>query len=486
MFRKTSRAFCLLFALIICLSSLGGAFAAFTDEGLITYKTAVGVMHGAGVLSGYTDGSFNPKGSITREEAAKLVAFAVLGESGVQSLPRGETGFSDLPGDKWSAPYVAWAAENGIINGIGNGSFNPTGKVTGYQLAKMMLCAAGYGQKGEYSGASWELRTATDGFAKGIFTGIANADPSRSVTREEAALYIFNGISRIEQVVYNEALAKYLPADGTEEADNTIAAEVYGIIVEGKSSTVFSGILRESRANGGEQTVISGSSFDFPAELELVGHNVSVYTNGAEGIKFRVYYISDQSETVTLNGDIAGKEKFVDAFGEAPGISENLLVYDADGSLTEQTEIEGFSPYEFKAPAGNYVFFESELISYMPLIPEFGARIGEKQAGMPEIGGQHYSPTNIISIGSYSEGDVVLARLSGGRINIKKAYSLEGTLEKLERDSEGRLLATVDGHEYARSAIGNKSGLGIGEDKIGSACTVYFDSNFLFFAIETR
>ena len=50
----------------------------------------------------------------------------------------GPTGFSDVPQGRWDSPYVKWAAEKGIVNGVGNGRFNPTGNITTEQFAAIV------------------------------------------------------------------------------------------------------------------------------------------------------------------------------------------------------------------------------------------------------------------------------------------------------------------------------------------------------------
>jgi hypothetical protein len=111
----------------------------------------------------------------------------------------------------------------GIINGYGDGNFGPDDQVTANQLAKMLLCATGYGKDGEYTGSEWELNAAIDGYQKGIFTGSTAADFSFAATREEAALYIFNAMTKIEKVAFDTTTKLYVPVDGTPAVDNTLA-----------------------------------------------------------------------------------------------------------------------------------------------------------------------------------------------------------------------------------------------------------------------
>lgn len=50
--------------------------------------------------------------------------------------------FSDVDRDAWYAPYVEWAAENGIVNGMGSGRFTPDKAVTREELSVILaLCS---------------------------------------------------------------------------------------------------------------------------------------------------------------------------------------------------------------------------------------------------------------------------------------------------------------------------------------------------------
>ena len=66
---------------LICVSAWSAFAADFTDAGKIgeAYRTAVSEMTRRGVLNGYPDGSFQPGGTLTREEGAKIVTYMVLG-----------------------------------------------------------------------------------------------------------------------------------------------------------------------------------------------------------------------------------------------------------------------------------------------------------------------------------------------------------------------------------------------------------------------
>ena len=52
--------------------------------------------------------------------------------------------FSDVAQGQWYTDAVAWAAENGIVNGVGDGKFDPEGTVTREQMAAILYRYAQY------------------------------------------------------------------------------------------------------------------------------------------------------------------------------------------------------------------------------------------------------------------------------------------------------------------------------------------------------
>lgn len=82
----------------------------------------------------------------------------------MRPLPRlcpRQSDFSDVPASFWASKYIAFGVETGYINGRGDGTFDPDGQLTGYEWAKMLLCALGYDTKVEqFVGNSWAINVA--------------------------------------------------------------------------------------------------------------------------------------------------------------------------------------------------------------------------------------------------------------------------------------------------------------------------------------
>ena len=132
-------------ALVMSLSLLTVASAAeykdLTDKSEITYSEAVAVLNKLGIISGYEDGSFKPDTALNRAQAAKIICVMLLGKDASDALSL-KSNFTDVSG--WAESYIAYCASQGIVAGVGDGKFDPNGKLTGYQFAKMLLVALGY------------------------------------------------------------------------------------------------------------------------------------------------------------------------------------------------------------------------------------------------------------------------------------------------------------------------------------------------------
>ena len=237
--KTLKKTLCLVLALAICLSLGTVAFAAnakdYKDVADVdsTYYQAVETLVALGVINGTGDNALSPKATYTREEAAKIAVYLALGvEAGDQigkTLPQ-EDPFKDVSKDRWSAPYIAYCAKHGILDGVGNGNFEPTGKLTGYAWAKMLCCVLGYGQKDEFVGTDWAINVAKVAINRGIFTGDLSGAANTSISRQQAILYAYNALF-INRVALNGNTNQYIGDDyygegGGAYVNGTVNGEV--------------------------------------------------------------------------------------------------------------------------------------------------------------------------------------------------------------------------------------------------------------------
>ena len=99
----------------------------------VTYAYENGLMDGVGM------GLFAPNSETTR---AQLVT--ILHRLAGQPAPSGDSGFSDVETGTWYTDAVAWAAQNGIVNGVSDTQFAPGDDITREQLAVILYRYATY------------------------------------------------------------------------------------------------------------------------------------------------------------------------------------------------------------------------------------------------------------------------------------------------------------------------------------------------------
>ena len=185
----------LVLALAMALSLMTAAFAKdasdFTDYSKVTNKEAVDVMVAMGVFDGMNGTEFAPTGTLTREQAAKIITYMVMGKDAADKLTTSKAPFADVSADRWSAGAIAYCASEGIVSGVGNNKFNPTGELTGQEFGKMLLVALGYDAQIENMvGASWAINVSKLAVTAGLDTNLGSL--SAKMTREQAAQMAFN------------------------------------------------------------------------------------------------------------------------------------------------------------------------------------------------------------------------------------------------------------------------------------------------------
>jgi hypothetical protein len=162
------------------------------------------VVAAKGAIEGVGEGKFAPKSNVTRAEFAKMLirALNLENNSAVQS-------FSDVSSTAWYAPYVAVAAEKGIITGRSAAKFDPNATITRAEMATMISRAlksinpdvkTDSTAINKFTDAAKISASLRDGvaFAAGHNLVIGNAgkfNPNDTATRAEAAVIIYRTIN---------------------------------------------------------------------------------------------------------------------------------------------------------------------------------------------------------------------------------------------------------------------------------------------------
>lgn len=169
------------FALVVAFSmmlSCAVAFAAYPDVTEDTpYASAITTLTALGIVGGDDQGNFNPDSTITRAEFTKIIC-EIQNMNGEGN--KGATAFTDVAADHWASGYINFASSMGIINGMGDGTFNPDGPVTYEQAVKMLVATLGYEPMAQQMGGypTGYLAVAQQ---RGVLSGItapASTDPA--------------------------------------------------------------------------------------------------------------------------------------------------------------------------------------------------------------------------------------------------------------------------------------------------------------------
>ncbi|MCI8630811.1 MAG: hypothetical protein HFG67_00875 [Firmicutes bacterium] len=181
---------------------VGAYIVEFADTAKHWAKTYIGTLAGMKILDGMGDNMFAPDGSLTR---AQFVAMLAKMTDGADVSASAAAGFTDVQEKDWYCGYVNWGYENGIVNGMGDGTFSPNTSITREQMA-VMLCnyarSVGFvlpqtGNVVSFSDAASVSSWATDYVATAAGAGIINGfdtgdfKPQGVATRAQAATVIY-------------------------------------------------------------------------------------------------------------------------------------------------------------------------------------------------------------------------------------------------------------------------------------------------------
>ena len=220
----------LVLALVMSMSLVTISNAAFKDADKIDYKEAVDVMNAVGVFVGDEKGNFNAKDNLTREQAAKIIAYLELGSKAADALVGGAT-FTDVASTRWSAGFVGYCAKAGVVAGY-DGKFDPAGQLTALQFGKMLLVELGYDAKAAgMVGADWAINTSKLMAKAELMDGIEGS-VNQVITREKAAKMCLNALeaptveydTKGSNIIVNGAEINFGASEPTY-VTNTIAKE---------------------------------------------------------------------------------------------------------------------------------------------------------------------------------------------------------------------------------------------------------------------
>ena len=315
------------------------AGAAFTDQADIKATDAVNMLSSLGVITGYTDGSYQPNKVVTRAEMAKMI-FVVrnnkIDDSAYQSNYSKLTDISN----HWAKGYIKFCESQGIIAGKGNNKFDPDSPVTGVEAAKMLLVVAGYDtDKAGLTGSAWRTNTLKYAGAAGILDDV-NAALEQGLPRQYAAQMIYNTLdtNRVKWSKDSESFDDVLNGGVKETVGHAYMGltKTTGTLVSISKDalTVDNVIAADSDAvdrAGNYETAFTKVSEDYSS---LLGQRVKVlFKDGKTNSVLGVYPTSDNTVYNTIMNGVEQDGKKIKFDGKSYSIEDKGVKVYVDGAL---------------------------------------------------------------------------------------------------------------------------------------------------------
>ena len=163
----------------------------------------------ADIAQGYADGSYGPSIPVTRDQMAVYISRALVSPSGDAAIPdpTPPPSFSDVPSTHWAYKHIEYAASQSVVEGYGDGTYQPGTEVTRDQMAvyvaRSMVAPSGEAGLADYVPADprnfsdvasdfWAYKhieyCVENGVVQGYDDGLYH--PEIVVTRDQMAAYI--------------------------------------------------------------------------------------------------------------------------------------------------------------------------------------------------------------------------------------------------------------------------------------------------------
>ena len=469
----------------------------FSDDDSITYQEAVDVISEIGVVDGYTGGDFKPTDVLTRGAAAKIICNLILGPTTASALSASSAPFKDVPVSNTFAGYITYCAQEKIINGYSDGTFRPTGTLTGNAFMKMLLGALGYDSAVEsYTGPNWSVAVIKQAAGIGLDDGNDEFVGSKAVTREEAALYAFNML-QATMVEYDaktsvdiNGATVTIAGDKAKEIENTSRTDGY---IDDDNKMQFA----ERYFTDLRLTTDTTDDFGRPANTwRFKGVEVGTFAKTADA----TYTADVKLGQIYSDLGMSDKDEAAPVFVDGVEASESAKV--SKGNDLKVSELKFTNSPVAKCNVGNGTLVEAYLDedtndvtivainTYVAEVNKVVAKTNSKDAyiTLSELAAENGATSGLrandeFETTGFENDQIVLFTYANNEIqSVKAAESAEGTLTRKVSGKSINLGETKYDFSKMYSVDGGESSLGIDSEYV-----VYLDANgYAIYVEETE
>ncbi len=254
------------------------------------YYNAVDYAASNGLFSGTGKNTFSPDTAMTRG-----MFVTVLGrKSGVPDTDPASTSFSDVKTTDWFAPYVEWAADNGIVSGMGGRKYAPNKEISRQEMAAILYrYSQKTGNEGIQNGteilrfpdtgdvADWAKEAMTWAVDKEIIKGSGGKlNPAGTATRAQVAQVFLNA----KDVLVKTEIVEPIEPDKPEISPRV--AEIKALVEEKlPASCVWS----EKALNAGWYGAMNGTP-------EYIAEGCLYWLTELDGIVYDIWYLEERED----------------------------------------------------------------------------------------------------------------------------------------------------------------------------------------------
>ncbi len=261
------------------------------------YQNALKVCTGLGIITGYEDGSVKPESTVTRAEMATIVLRMLDNTTTVDY----KNVFTDLTAEHWAAKTIQTAVEQGILDGMGDGTFLPDGEVKYEQVLKMVVAAMGYSVDAVKSGGYPNGYISVASSPLKLLDGVKGMT-GQSLERGEVIKVVYNALQAPDRKII-----RYEGENAIWETTDSLGVEKFelyndkGVLTTTQNISIASGIETKDGV-----IVIDGIQYkcDFNVD-EYVGTKVKFFyiDDNADDPKIIALYSDGQSTEIKADGE---------------------------------------------------------------------------------------------------------------------------------------------------------------------------------------
>lgn len=429
--------------------------AAYSDIAGTDCEASVELLKELGVVDGYEDGTYQPEGTVTRAEMAKLIV-TQLGLKPTSST----TAFTDMAGASWAIPYVGYAESLNIIKGRGDGTFGPNDPVSYDEVITMIVRAIGYTEACNEMQGNWPAVFVQKANELGILKKIATTGDG-GANRGDVAIMLANALYVPMVYADNEGETKLkLNEYGFEGVTmmDTLIEEAY----DGYGVVYYEDVVDATKDITGLLGAAGKIVYNEDLEIISVSDIKSTFMTGKYNADAKVFTMDGVDYKISANAS-----KSLDGKGKAYSVDEIPVFTNGDvttaagitsldtgkmtlaGNISGKTITEIFSIQIWNIPAyeGSAAVVDESDLDQMDINKTLlGYEFVTNTNG--EIDGNTFILSGVDSLADIEVDDIVYVYANDAE-NITKVEVSDntetGTIDKISTDGEKY---TIDGTQY--------------------------------------